>query len=206
MRATFAFACAVTVLTVGAPAPRSAQAQSQPQAEGPLRACRQISNDADRLNCYDRIGAAQAEPGAGSDPVWELTETKSPIDDSPQFSATLRSADGKAQLMMRCRERKTEVAVSITGFIKCGVGIAVIYRIGQSQSVDTPWNPAPSCYLAIAPSPVPFMRALPDQGQVYFRMVDHHDKPHEATFNLGKVSDVRSRIDDACKWDGPAQK
>jgi hypothetical protein len=37
-------------------------------------------------------------------------------------------------------------------------------------------------------------------------MVDHHDARHEATFNLGKVSDVRSRIAEACKWDGSAQK
>jgi type VI secretion system protein VasI len=200
MRTILSVTCAVIVLTVGAPA------QSQTSAEGPLRACRQISNDADRLKCYDRIGTAAAESGADSGPVWEVTEGKSPVDDSPQFSATLRSADGKAQLMMRCRERKTEVAVSIAGFIKCGVDIPMIYRIGQSPSVETPWNPAPSCYLAIAPSPVPFIRSLPDQGEIYFRMVDHHDKPHEATFNLGKVSEVRSRIADACKWDGPAQK
>jgi hypothetical protein len=37
-------------------------------------------------------------------------------------------------------------------------------------------------------------------------MVDHHDKPHEATFNLGKVSEVRSRIADACKWDAVPPK
>jgi hypothetical protein len=193
------------ILAVAVPAQRPAQAQSQPQAEG-LRACRQISNDADRLKCYDRIGAAAVDGGAASGPVWEVTEAKSPVDDSPQFSATLRSADGKAQLMVRCRDRKTEVAVSITGFIKCGVDIPMIYRIGQSQSVETPWNPAPSCYLAIAPSPVAFIRSLPDQGQIYFRMVDHHDKPHEATFNLGKVSEVRSRIADACKWDAVPPK
>ena len=35
-------------------------------------------------------------------------------------------------------------------------------------------------------------------------MFDHHGAPHEALFNLGKVSEVRSRLAQACNWDGAA--
>jgi hypothetical protein len=113
----------------------------------------------------------------------------------------LRSSDGKAQLLLRCKERKTEAAVLIRGFIKCGTDVRVVYRIDQGQSVDGPWNPSKSCYLAIAPSPIPLIRALADQSKVYFRLYDHHGAPNDAQFNLGKVSEVRSRLAKACEWD-----
>jgi hypothetical protein len=34
------------------------------------------------------------------------------------------------------------------------------------------------------------------------RMFDHHDAPYDVLFNLGKVSKVRSRLAEACDWDG----
>ena len=101
-------------------------------------------------------------------------------------------------------DRKTEVAVSIRGFIKCGPDVRVVYRVDQGQATETPWNAHSTCYLALVPSPIPFIRALADDGKIYVRMFDHHGTPHDALFNLGKVSDVRSRLAQACDWDAAA--
>jgi Type VI secretion system VasI, EvfG, VC_A0118 len=178
-------------------------------AQEALKLCRQIKNDAERLKCYDGLDTpsssatgGQAESEQGANGAWAVREEKSPLDDSPVISAQLPSTDGKASLLMRCKDGKTEVAVNKWGFTKCGDKVRVIYRIDQGQAVDSPWNAHSSCYLAIAPSPIPFIRALTDQGKVYFRMWDHHDVPHEALFNLGDLSAVRSRLAEACNWDG----
>jgi hypothetical protein len=106
---------------------------------------------------------------------------------------------------MRCKDRKTELAVSIRGFIKCGTDIPVTYRIDQAQATETAWHAHSSCYLAVAPSPIPLIRAFADQGKIYFRMVDHHNAAYDALFNLGKVSEIRSRLAEACDWDGTAK-
>src|SRR5262249_17767625 len=75
-------------------------------------------------------------------------------------SAALQSTDGKSHLLMRCKDRKTEVAVSIRGFIKCGTEVRGVYRVDQKQATDGPWNSHPSCYIALGPSPIPLVRAL----------------------------------------------
>jgi Type VI secretion system VasI, EvfG, VC_A0118 len=197
MRAILTIACASVVFAAGA------------QAQEALKLCRQIKDDAERLKCYDGLDTsssnatgrpAESQQGAGA--AWVVNDEKSPLDDSPLVSAALPSSDGKAHLLMRCKDRKTEVAVTIRGFIKCGTDIRVIYRVDQGQATETPWTPHSSCYLAVAPSPIPFIRALADQGKVYFRMFDHHGAAHDALFNLDKISEVRSRLAEACDWDG----
>jgi Type VI secretion system VasI, EvfG, VC_A0118 len=200
MRAILTIACAGVVFAAGA------------QAQEALKLCHQIKDDGERLKCYDGLDTSssnapgkQAESKERADGVWEVRDEKSPLDDSPLVSASLRSSDGKANLLMRCKDRKTEVAVTKWGFIKCGADVRVVYRVDQDQATDTPWNSHSSCYLAVAPSPIPFIRALTDQGKVYFRMFDHHDVPHDALFNLGKVSEVRSRLAEACDWDGASK-
>jgi Type VI secretion system VasI, EvfG, VC_A0118 len=197
--ALLTMACATLVLAAAA------------QAQDALKLCQKIQEDAERLKCYDGVAASpsnapvrepQSKPGAEG--TWEIRDEKSPLDDSPLVSASLTSADGKAYLLMRCKDRKTEVGVNKFGFIKCGAGVRVIYRIDQGQAVETPWNSHPSCYLALSPSPIPFIRSLTDQGKVYFRMWDHHDAPHDALFNVGKISELRSRLAEACNWEGGA--
>ena len=36
-------------------------------------------------------------------------------------------------------------------------------------------------------------------------MFDHHNAAYDALFNLGKVSEVRSRLAEACDWDGASK-
>jgi hypothetical protein len=200
MRAILTIACASVAFAAGA------------QAQDALKSCRQIKDDGERLKCYDGLDTsssnapgrpAESKPGAGA--AWVVNDEKSPLDDSPLVSAALPSSDGKAHLLMRCKDRKTELAVSIRGFIKCGTDVRVIYRVDQSQATETPWKSHSSCYLAVAPSAIPLIRSLADDGKVYVRMFDHHGAPHDALFNLGKVSGIRSRLVEACDWDGAAK-
>jgi hypothetical protein len=198
MRATLIIACAGLLLAAGA------------HAQEALKLCRQVKDDGERLKCYDGIDVSASNPAgppaeakqAGA--PWLITDEKSPLDDSPLVSAALTSSDGRSHLLMRCKDRKTEVAVSIRGFIKCGPDVRVVYRVDQSEATEIPWNAHSTCYLALAPSPIPFIRSLTDDGKIYFRMFDHHGAPHDALFNLGKVSEVRSRLAQACNWDGAA--
>src|SRR5499427_2596352 len=198
MRATLIIACAGLLLAAGA------------HAQEALKLCRQIKDDGERLKCYDGIDVSASNPAAPpadskqAGAPWLITDEKSPLDDSPLVSAALTSSDGKSHLLMRCKDRKTEVAVSIRGFIKCGPDVRVIYRVDQSEATEIPWNAHSTCYLALAPSPIPFIRSLTDDGKIYVRMFDHHGAPHDALFNLGKVSEVRSRLAQACAWDGAA--
>jgi len=198
MRATLIIACAGLLLAAGA------------HAQEALKLCRQVKDDGERLKCYDGIDVSASNPAAPpadskqAGVPWLITDEKSPLDDSPLVSAALTSSDGRSHLLMRCKDRKTEVAVSIRGFIKCGPDVRVIYRVDQSEATEIPWNAHSTCYLALAPSPIPFIRSLTDDGKIYVRMFDHHGAPHDALFNLGKVSEVRSRLAQACAWDGAA--
>src|SRR5512133_2541957 len=135
MRTSLIIACAIAAFAAGA------------QAQDAFNPCRQIKDDGKRLKCYDRLDRsspnAQERPRQsrpGGDTAWTITDEKSPLDDSPMVSAALSSSDDRAHLLMRCKDRKTEVAVSMTGFIKCESDVRVIYRIDQEQPVETPWR------------------------------------------------------------------
>jgi len=190
MRTRLIIACTIVVFAAGA------------KALDALKPCRQIKDDGKRLKCYDHLdrssSSARAELGQSR---WVITDEKSPLDDSPLVSAALPSSDDRSHLLMRCKDGKTQVAVSSTGFINCGPNVRVIYRMNQEQPVETPWRSHPSCYLALAPTPIPFIRALADDGKVFLRMYDNHDAPNDALFSLGNVSKIRSRLAEACEWD-----
>ena len=224
MRAIFIIACVGLTFAAGAQAQDAVKACRQLKDDAERLKCYdRLDTSASNAPRGQRESKAEAETGwvvndekspldarpgeirPGGEPAWIVSDEKSPLDDSPLVSAALPSGDGKSHLLMRCKDRKTEVAVSIRGFIKCGSDVRVTYRIDQAQATEAPWNAHSSCYLALAPSPIPFIQSLTDDGKVYVRMFDHHGAAYDALFNLGKVSKIRSRLAEACDWDGASK-
>ena len=118
------------------------------------------------------------------------------------ITALMPGSTDRSGLMLRCQDRKTEVAIVPESFVQCGGDpVRVIYRIDQGKPIEANWSQASSCGGALAPDPIPFIRALTDNGKLFFRVVDRKGVPHDAVFELGAVSDLRAKVAEACHWD-----
>jgi Type VI secretion system VasI, EvfG, VC_A0118 len=181
----------------------SADARSQEA----LKLCQVIKDDGERLKCYD--AALAGAPGtksadAGQKREWNIAVKRSPLDDSPMITALMPGSTDQSGLMLRCQDGKTEVAIAPESFVQCGGDpVRVIYRIDQGQPVDEAnWTQASSCGGVLSPAPIPFIRSLTDKGKLFVRVFERRGVPHDAVFDLGAVSEIRSRLAQICQWDG----
>jgi hypothetical protein len=181
-------------------------AQSILEAIAGLKFCRTLKDDAQRLKCFDGIAtdAPTANPAAGKPDVevaWTVDENKSPLDDSPQVSAAIPDAKADATLVLRCKEKKTEAIFSKTlGFLGTTKPIKVVVRINEGKLIETQWSPSTTGSGAFAPSAVQFIKALPDQGKLFIRALGFNGNSQDGEFSLGKVSEIRDKIAQACNW------
>jgi hypothetical protein len=184
----------------------AASAQSILEAVAGLKFCRTLKDDGQRLKCFDGIivDAPAANPAAGkldAEITWAVDENKSPLDDSPQVSASLSNAKADAALVLRCREKKTEAIFSkMLGFLGSAKPIKVMVRINDGKLIETQWSPSTTGSGAFAPSAVQFIKALPDQGKLFIRALGFNGNSQDGEFSLGKVSEIREKIAQACNW------
>lgn len=175
--------------------------------------CAAVKDNGDRLKCYDGLTAAvsaaakKTEAPISVPMVWEIRDEKSPLDDSPSIFAGIAGVDGQGLLVLRCKERRSEVIIAPPNFVQCGGdSVRVTYRIDQGQPIEASWNSSSQCNAAFATSPIPFMRALPNGGRLFVRVSDRKGVPHDSSYDLGAVGEVRARIAEACQWDKPVAK
>ena len=45
-----------------------------------------------------------------------------------------------------------------------------------------------------------FINLLPDNGTLFVRLRDQEERPRDASFSLGAVSNLRSQLASMCKW------
>jgi hypothetical protein len=189
-----------TVSIAAAPSAALAQAEIIMMA-----LCKKITDDASRLKCYDAIPGPQAaapEPKAEVAPVkqeWRTQESKSPIDDSPQFVAILPSEDGLGHLILRCAEHKTEAYVEPNGLFAWKQG-SVLIRVNDLPPVSATWLASSDNHALFAPNGISFVKMLPNEGTLFIRANGHSKRADDATFKLGQVSSVRDRISSTCNW------
>jgi Type VI secretion system VasI, EvfG, VC_A0118 len=173
-----------------------------------LALCHKLPQNEERLKCYDRtVETMRRQPATEENaepPTWDIEETKSPIDDTPQITGTLADTKKSGLLFLRCKERQIEAGVQTTadlGNTGSDAATVVLTRINSDQPVKTAWQGATNGKGAFAPKG--FIYTLPDNAILFLRIHNFRGEPHDFTFNLANVSTVRDKVLAACKPSAP---
>jgi len=194
-------------------------AQPADDAVARFKSCLQWDGAA-RLECLDKLSrelsiasTPAAVPVIGAN--WVISETTSPVDYSPQITAAISSdtavKDAPSSFAMRCRGARTELLVSTIGSWRASNNgeVKVSYRINDQPAVEERWAVVASGRSAVfqGSDVIQFLRSLPEQGRISFRVYDWQGPPHDATFQFSGLDDVRRKIAEACKWpEGEARR
>lgn len=201
-------AAAVAVLLIGSIPSRLA---AQTGALG-LVFCRKVTDESARLKCYDAImesifdSKSVKEKEPPSEPkMWRITEQNSPIDDSPEMTATLISTSGSSALIIRCKEKKTELIFAPEDYLGTPMSstIKVVIRINDAPAVSESWSASSTGRGSFSPNPVQTIKIIPDSARVFLRAFDFQGVPHDANFDIGEFSIIRDKIKQTCKWPDP---
>jgi hypothetical protein len=104
-------------------------------------------------------------------------------------------------LILRCKNQTTEAAystnVNYLGYQK----VDVEFRINDQSPIKETWNASMNGRAAFAPDAIAFIQSLPDNAKLAIKTTRSTDgKVKEGKFDLGAVSEVRSKIAKACDW------
>ena len=185
-----------------------ASAQSILETLAGMKFYHTLKDYAQRLKCFDGLFAQmpseQTPPTSPAiEGTWTVKESKSPLDDSLQVTGQLKAISSDAVLMLRCKEKDTEVMFYRPGTILSGgIGgaIKVLVRIDDGKPIETMWTPSTNGQAVFAPSAIQFIRALPDNGKIFVRAFGFGGNAADGEFKLGSDSEVKQKIALACNW------
>ena len=192
---------------------QASEAQPVGDTVARVRACMRYENTA-RQECFDalweeltRDHLAPATPPTRTGEVpWIVSATLSPLDYSPQVTATkvARSASGNApsQLSVGCRGRRTEIAIGTSGSWKpsSGEDVMVAYRINSQPEVQERWTVSAGGRSALyRGDAAKLLTLLPDPGQIGIKVSDRDGPTAQVMFDLTGVDGVRQKIATACR-------
>ena len=200
------FAIVVLLVAIG-----SGESIAMPPQEIPteVKACKAISDDKERLKCFDGLfGEASKPPKPPDDQKaqkppeekqtnWSIDETKN-SDGNPEVVAANLVND--TVLILRCKDQITEAAFS-TQYNYLGYkSVDVELRINDQTPTKEVWKASLNGRAAFAPDAVAFMESLPDNDLAIKTTRSTDGKVKEGKFDLGAVSEVRGKIAKACDW------
>jgi hypothetical protein len=143
-----------------------------------VKSCKAISDDKERLKCFDGVFAEPSKPQkppeerqAQKPPEeknanWSTDETQSP-DGNPEVVAANLVND--TVLILRCKNQTTEAAFS-TQYNYLGYkSVDVELRINDQSPITEVWKASMNGRAAFAPDAVAFIQSLPDNGKLSIR-------------------------------------
>lgn len=182
------------------------------------KACSSVADSLQRLTCFDQAfpstpatTAESSSPQSASAPSgvkWEVSEEKSPLDDSATVKAFLAPTTvsgtgvGNAEmfLMVRCQENTTAVVIATSMFMT-GDTAKVTTRLGDEAAQTSQWNIS-SNYKSVGlwsgAKAIPFIKDLAKSSNLVVR-VESRDRT-DAQFDLGDIRAVAEKVSAACKW------
>jgi hypothetical protein len=177
-----------------------------------IRVCLRYEGTA-RAACFDALWRELTrEASLGTLPPvrtgndWIVSATMSPVDYSPQVSATKinRNTSGNAPslLTLGCHSQRTEISLSTVGAWKPlrGDDVQVAYRINGQPEVQERWLTSAGGHgAALRGDAARLLGLMSDPVQFGVRVQDGSGPTPPAMFDLTGVEAVRKKIDTACK-------
>jgi type VI secretion system VasI family protein len=168
-----------------------------------VKSCKAITEDKERLKCFDKLFSETAKPenvpAEKQAENWSIEESKSPTDGSSQVVAA--NLVGDTVLILRCKDQTTEAAFSTKYNWLGSRSVDVTLHINEERTFKQTWRASIDGRAAFAPNAVEFIRMLPDNAKLFIKTSRSDGKTKEANFNLGNVSDIRNKVAHACDWD-----
>ena len=200
-RSGIVFAITATFVVAGSTSSHALPPQAIPEE---VNSCKVISNDQQRLKCFDSLFADkpnQTKPSekSANEDNWSIEESKSPTDGSLQIVAA--NLVGDTVLILRCKDQTTEAAFSTRYNYLGSRSVDVTLRINDDKPFKQMWKASIDGRAAFASDAVEFIRMLPDNAKLFIGTSRADGKTKEANFNLGNVSDIINKIAHACDWD-----
>ena len=191
---------------------QESQAQPAEDTVTRIRACVRYEGTA-RAACFDalwremtREASLATPPAVRAGEDWIVSSTMSPVDYSPQITATkvTRKTSGNAPSMLTigCRSQRTEISLGTTGAWKPLIGddVRVAYRFNTQQEVQERWLTSTGGNAAtLRGDAARLLDLMSDPSQFGVRVQDGSGATPPATFDLAGVEGVRKKIDTACK-------
>jgi hypothetical protein len=128
-----------------------------------VKSCRAISNDQQRLKCFDSLFADKPDQTKPSEKSakeynWSIEESKSPTDGSLQIVAA--NLVGDTVLILRCKDQTTEAAFSTRYNYLGSRSVDVTLRINDEKPFKELWKASIDGRAAFASDAVEFILML----------------------------------------------
>jgi type VI secretion system protein VasI len=175
--------------------------------------CSIVEDSVARLACFDKAfprGDHASSPAAqppNAPAEWSVEVGKSEVDGSPTIVAMLTPTEASGEgsgrglaLVLQCAQNTTSVSFS-TDIPVTDETVPVTISIDDAPAVSSSWSRSEtgsSVGLWRGATAIPFIRSLPDNGQLVVRIGEPGQVA--AQFNVGKVGDVRQQVAEACEW------
>jgi hypothetical protein len=135
---------------------------------------------------------------------WIVSETRSPIDYSPVAIATASSsagADSALQLSIQCRGGRTEMVIRSAPLMRRAEDHVVSYVINDASPVTVTIGLSSSgSGIALKVDVAGFLKSLPEQGVIAFRVADRQGETLEGRYDLPDIKALVGRLTGPCKW------
>jgi hypothetical protein len=149
-----------------------------------------------------RTAASATTPTAAVEAAqssWMVSETRSPVDYSPVAIASATTSD--LQIAIQCRGGRSEMVLASPRLAVRSDSHAVSYRVNDGASLpiavgSSMWGQG----LALRGDVSRFLLALPERGEVTFRVAAREGQALEARFALPGLKAVHGRMAGPCKW------
>ena len=137
---------------------------------------------------------------------WVIQERKDPVTDDAQAIGSLKAADTGAILVIGCGGPKGLGVLFKPTVYVAGIGrkeAQVVYRINDELPFNTTWPTLQGGSALSADSPYSLIGKFRDNDKFFVRAFDFQGLPHDATFMMANISELKRSMTATCRISVP---